>query len=276
MKEPFVQKANLYLTIPEWEVLDHRLVVGFSTRNGGHSHAPYDTLNFGLHVGDRDTHVMNNRKELGKELNIGMDDWVLGEQVHQAVIQNVSEADKGSGVYSLDTSIANVDGLYTRSPNVLLASVFADCVPVYFFAPKHGLIGIAHAGWKGTVATITAKMIECWVEDELIPVSDIYVVIGPAISKEAYEVDERIITKIDEQLASDERRPYKRTNHGTFQLDLKECNKRQLLKAGIKEEQIQISSYCTATEKELFFSHRREGGKKTGRMIGFIALKNDE
>ncbi|MCD8502491.1 MAG: polyphenol oxidase family protein [Bacillaceae bacterium] len=135
------------------------------------------------------------------------------------------------------------------------------------------MIGIAHAGWKGTVSKIGARMIEHWVKEEQSDLSDIYVAIGPAISKQYYEVDDFIIDKIN-HLEITSSNLYKRIREGKYLLDLKLVNLHLLLKAGIKEHNIFISDYCTYKEKELFYSYRRNN--RTGRMISYICLHSDD
>ncbi|MFP3361078.1 laccase domain-containing protein, partial [Planococcus sp. SIMBA_143] len=77
-------------------------------------------------------------------------------------VEKVGQQEKGSGVYSYEDGISKTDGIYTTNNDVLLTSCYADCVPLYFYAPSHGMIGLAHAGWKGTVKEIAKEMIQKW------------------------------------------------------------------------------------------------------------------
>ncbi len=180
----------------------------------------------------------------------------------------------GKGTTDYQSAIAGTDGLYTEEARLLLALCFADCVPLYFMAPKHGMIGLAHAGWKGTVKNIAGEMVRLWHECEQIPLEDIYVVIGPSIGACCYIVDDRVITRVDRVLEGEEKLPYKQVSIGQYALDLKELNKVLLIKAGIHEEHIDVSGYCTSCADHLFFSHRRDQGK-TGRMMAFIGRKEE-
>lgn len=270
-EEPFVPTMKEALLIEEWNNLDDKVFAGFTTRNGGVSEAPFDTLNLGLHVQDDPEAVIKNRMILANEIG-ALDTWVIGEQVHQIGIKKVGKADQGKGSRDLWSSIPGVDGLYTSEPGLVLAAFYADCVPLYFYAPKQGLLGIAHAGWRGTVLGMASEFVKTWIEHEGVSQSDIYAAIGPAIGHCCYEVDEKVVEQVDLVAPLPNKRPYTPSREGHYYLDLVELNEQLLIKAGIKQEKILKTGYCTSCNRELFFSHRRDGGN-TGRMLGFIGLK---
>ncbi len=266
--EAFVGNNDLYLSVEPFCKLNNRLIVGFSTRNNGCSIKPYNSLNLGLHVQDNVQDVITNRNKLATKLGIPLSNWVLADQVHGNQIKKVHVENCGAGTLNLNNVISNTDGLYTFAENVLLCSLYADCVPLYFYAPNYRIIGLAHAGWKGTVAQIGPNMIRLWTEKEHIPLKEIYVAIGPSISQGYYEVDDFVISKVKNVLNSNSPFPYEEISPNKYLLNLKELNKQLLIRAGVKEEQIFVSNYCTYNESELFFSYRRE--QKTGRMMSFI------
>lgn len=134
------------------------------------------------------------------------------------------------------------------------------------------MVGLAHAGWKGTVSNIGGVMIERWITEEQSSLTDIFVAIGPAICQQHYEVDDYIINKVD-QLEIQSSGLYEKISDTHYLLDLKLVNKHLLLKMGIDEQNIFISNYCTFKEEGLFYSYRRNN--KTGRMISYISLKNN-
>jgi YfiH family protein len=274
MMEPFSQADPTYMEITKWKEWDHNLVVGISTRNEGSSVIPYSSLNLGLHVGDHRGTVVSNRKRLGERIDFSVANWVCGEQVHGSNIVKVGKEHSGKGVLNYESSLPNVDGFYTCETDLLLTACYADCVPLYFFAPNHGVIGIAHAGWKGTVEGIGPSMIKKWIEEERISPGEIFAVIGPAIGLCCYEVDDRVIAKVVQQLQPDSKypHPYIKTGANSYQLDLNELNRQLLVDAGVKDEHIERSGFCTSCRTDLFFSHRKENGK-TGRMISFIGRK---
>lgn len=248
-----------------------RLTAGFTTRNGGYSQAPYTSFNLGLHVSDSDSDVIANRQKLADELAYPLASWVVGDQVHASVIKKVTKEHQGSGTESLQTAIAATDGLYTTEADLLLTSLYADCVPLFFVAPNHQTIGLAHAGWKGTVGQIGPAMVTRWQNDEGINPHDIHVLIGPAISGEAYEVNDVVVKAVNQCLHQHDERPYIAQANGRFLLDLKKLNKQLLVRSGVPEEQIYVSSICTASDERMF-SHRADNGQ-TGRMMSVIGQR---
>jgi YfiH family protein len=269
--DAFVQKNKRYFLIQPWSAAHPHLVAGFTTRDGGQSQSPYTSFNLGFHVGDKEEDVLANRLLLANDIEIPIANWVGSEQVHESNIEKVTMKDAGKGSKSLDSAISKTDGLYTFEQNLLLTSLYADCVPLYFFAPKHGALGLTHAGWRGTVQNIGAKMIRTWYEMEGIPLEDIRVAIGPCISRNSYEVDKKVIKELEtcwpKQVSH---LPYIEQPNEKYLLDLRKVNKELLLQEGIQSENIIVSSLCTAMDDRLF-SHRAEEGK-TGRMMSFIGL----
>ncbi|MFC0473093.1 peptidoglycan editing factor PgeF [Halalkalibacter kiskunsagensis] len=272
--EPFVQTGERYLTIQEWQRAHPHLIVGFSTRRGGKSNNSYNSLNLGFHVGDDPESVKSNRRLLATDIQFPLSRWVGTEQVHESSIKKITLLEAGCGSERLDTAIANTDGIYTLERNLLLTSLYADCVPLYFFAPSQGAIGLAHAGWRGTVQNIGSAMIRKWTMEEGIPLEDIQVAIGPCISQPAYEVDHKVITEVQKCWPNDlNYLPYRKRSNEKYLLDLREVNKALIRKAGINNNQILMSSICTATDERMF-SHRAEAGR-TGRLMSFIGIRLD-
>lgn len=146
--EPFVVKEESYLLLREWQEQEPHLVAGFSTRFGGVSEAPFASMNLAFHVDDQEQNVVQNRQLLAARLGFPVEQWVGTEQVHQAAIQKVDRKDAGKGALSFETALKATDGMYTKEEDLLLTSLYADCVPLYFWAPTAQLIGLAHAGWQ--------------------------------------------------------------------------------------------------------------------------------
>jgi polyphenol oxidase len=270
MSDPFTHVHQRYMEINKWTKLDSSIIAGFTTRLAGNSINYYQSLNMGLHVNDDPADVINNRELLASEICIPLNDWVCGEQVHDSVIRKVTSEDKGSGVKDMESALSGIDGIYTNEKGILLTAFFADCVPIFYFAPKHHLVGIVHAGWKGSVEEIAPKMIKHWVDKEQVDPKDIHVTIGPSICMNCYEVDQRIIDKVDQLNLSV--LPYNKVNDLSFKLNLKQLNMQLLLMSGVIQQHIQVTEYCTSCQSDLFYSHRKEKGK-TGRMLGFIGRK---
>lgn len=271
-QEPFISQTNQYFFIQPWCIQDQQLIAGFTTREGGESKLPYSSFNLGLHVHDEEISVIKNREKLASQLHFPTSNWVCTEQIHDNHIKKVSKLDAGKGVHHYTDSIKGTDGIYTSDHNILLTSAYADCVPLYFYAPTKQLIGLAHAGWKGTVKDIAGKMVQLWTEQEKVAPEDIYVTLGPAIEKCCYVVDDRVIDQVKNIISENQFFPYEEICKGQYRLHLKQLNHYLLRQAGVPENNILISSYCTSCKNDLFFSHRKDGGK-TGRMLSFIGFR---
>lgn len=271
--EPFLLRDSV-LYIEPWTSLNQNIVSGISTRQGGVSKEPFASMNLGLHVNDNKEDVIHNRESLSRLIGAPMESWVCGEQVHGAKIAKVTKEDVGKGALQMETAVKGVDGLYTKDSNIFLLAAYADCVPLYFFAKSQNIIGVAHAGWRGTAANIGGKMISTWMKEENISIEDIYVCIGPSIGKCCYVVDDFVIEQLANSIDGEvHKNIYEKVSYGQYQLDLKQANYEMLKKAGVLRNHIEISNYCTSCNSSLFFSHRRDQGK-TGRMFSFIGMKD--
>ncbi|WP_042349010.1 peptidoglycan editing factor PgeF [Bacillus massiliigorillae] len=269
MVEIFKKQEEQFFTIPQWEQMNDNLVVGFTTKNGGVSRGMFSTLNTGFHVGDEQQLVVQNREIIANKLNFPLSYWVGAEQTHKTRIARVSEVEKGLGSDDYVSALKDTDGLYTNAEGILLTLCFADCVPIYFFAPSKSYIGIAHAGWKGSVAGIAAEMVHKWQAEGIEP-SDIYTVIGPSICEECYVVDDKVIREVNKVVEEADEKPYNLISEGQYKLHLKKLNELILRAAGVKH--IAVTNLCTSCQEEAFFSYRRDGGK-TGRLMSFIGWK---
>lgn len=271
--EPFVLQKQSFFSIQPWTDQFTGLTAGMTTKNDGESKEPYLSLNLGFHVGDELASVCANREKLGTQLEFPLQDWVGAEQTHDIHIRKVSKADRGKGSISYDDSFKNTDGFYTNEPGILLTLCYADCVPLFFIAPKKRMVGVAHAGWKGTVKQIAAHMIELW-RQEGIESKDIFVAIGPSICEKCYIVDKHVIDLVQNILEDVEEKPYNLITAGQYSLNLQKTNKLLLEKAGVPAQNIVVTGYCSSCDHSQFFSHRRDHGQ-TGRMLSFIGWKED-
>ena len=211
--------------------------------------------------------VLNDRKRMSEKLGIPLANWIGGRQSHGTNIEIVGKDDSGKGSVSLQNALKSTDGIITKDKNILLTAYFADCVPIYFFDPVKNIIGIVHAGWRGTIQKITKKMVEKFTELGAIP-SELLVVIGPCISRQSYEVSKDIIQRIDREYRE---KTMVETEDNRFFLDLKKLNVEILLQSGVLRHNIDMTSFCTYSNNDLFFSYRRDKGK-TGRMLGYIGM----
>ena len=271
--EPFILQNNPYFLLENWMNQFPHLMAGITSKNGGYSEGEFKSLNLGFHVGDVLKDVQLNRSEIATKLEFPLDSWIGAEQTHNDNILKVTRADRGKGAECYATSLKDTDGFYTDEKGILLTLCYADCVPLFFIAPERGVIGVAHAGWKGTVKQIAKKMVELWQKEGIAP-EQIFAAIGPSICEKCYIVDKRVIDFVQKVLEDVEKKPYNLICEGQYSLDLREVNRLLLLKAGIPEQQILVTDYCSSCDREHFFSHRRDQGR-TGRMLSFIGWKED-
>jgi YfiH family protein len=271
--EPFVLQQESFFVIKNWTDQYKNLVAGMTTKNEGYSQEAFNSLNLGFHVGDVHIDVCANRQKVADDIDFPLEHWVGAEQIHENLIQKVTKADRGRGSNLYETSFKGIDGFYTDEKGILLTLCYADCVPLFFMAPERGMIGAAHAGWRGTVKQIGAEMVELWGMEGIRP-QQIFVTIGPSICKKCYIVDKRVIDLVQNILVDVEEKPYNLVKEDEYCLDLREVNRLVLLKAGVPEENITLTGYCTSCDQDKFFSHRRDRGQ-TGRMLSFIGWKED-
>lgn len=274
MKDIFVLKDPSFLVIEKWSEMNKNVYAGFTTKNGGSVTSKFGDHNLGLHVGDDPNQVVENRRSLAEKLSFSLDNWVSSEQTHRNVVYEVTEEDSGKGSSDFLTSIKDCDGMFTHDHNILLALTYADCVPIYFFSPQKKLIGIVHAGWKGTVTKISESLVNQWIQQYDVNPKDIFAAIGPSICNHCYIVDNRVIQEVEKLDIPDKHLHYQKVNETKFSLNLKTLNKSILQNLGIPEANIDVTDYCTSCHHELFYSHRRDKGS-TGRMLGFIGFREE-
>jgi YfiH family protein len=218
--------------------------VGFGTRVGGVSEAPYDTLNIGVLTDDTDAAVVENRRRLAEAAGTRPSQVPVGLQVHGAEIAVHESPQVRSPFAEPGATLEEVDGHVVRSPGLAPLVLTADCLPVALAGP--GGVAMLHCGWRGLAAGIVAR------GAALVEASA--AAIGPGIGPCCYEVGPEVLdafADLGEGIADDR------------MLDLPEVARRLLSRAGI--ERVDSAGLCTFCEAELFFSHRRDHGR-TGRM----------
>lgn len=237
------------------------LIAVESNRKGGVSKAPFSSLNLGLHTEDTPESVTQNRKLFFDNLGIKMSRVTQSYQVHKDKILKVTR----SKVYE------GYDALITENSNTFLSVTVADCTPILIYDAKNKAVAAVHAGWKGTVLDITAKTIQRMREEFKTNPKDCYVYVGTCIDENSFEVGEDVAAMFTYDL----KRLDKSGRKPKFYVDLKKANVTQLLKCGVPENQIEVSSFSTVLDNDTYFSHRKEKGK-TGRMIALIGVKKDK
>lgn len=243
----------------------------FTTRRGGVSEGSCAGLNLSFCVGDQPENVLINRLSICRALGAEPADLVAAAQVHGDVVAVVTAEHRGKGAREAQSALPATDALITGEPGVLLSSYHADCVPVFLFDPVQKVIGVAHAGWKGTALQIAAKTVEAMQKSFGTRPRDCLAGIGPAIGPCCYEVDEPVFSRFQSAFP-DWPSLFAPAAPGRWRLNLWEANRRALLEAGLQEERIATANLCTGCRQDLFFSHRASGGR-TGRMAALIMLR---
>ncbi|MDR3746817.1 MAG: peptidoglycan editing factor PgeF [Acidobacteriota bacterium] len=268
------------------------LVHGFSTRPGGHSTCYGGrSLNLGFTPQDARDNVERNRAIFLRSLGAADDDgksWPLVQmkQIHSAITHRVNAAPR---------EVLTGDGLITNAPGLLLAVKTADCTPILVVDVKRRVVGVFHAGWRGTAPRVVEKGIgEMRRQFGSLP-RDLRAVIGPSIRSCCYSVGAEVQAEFESQFtyaadlfeevfdanALHVRYPLLFLNqrapgHGDLgpeiHLDLVKANRRQMEDAGVREQNISVVDGCTACDRARFFSHRAEFGK-TGRMMAVIGIR---
>lgn len=239
----------------------------FCSRRGGISEGNFFSLNFSTREGDSAHNVQQNWKILATAFNIEVEQFFVVSQVHGDRILIIDHTVRdGASHQSLQ-----YDALITNLPGVAIGIKTADCVPIFFVDKAKQIIGVAHAGWKGTALNISAKVVDTFLEKFSCNRDDIIAIIGPAIGPCCYQVD-GIVYHAMELHKNRELFFFPCTEEGRWFLDLPCANKLQIAGKGIKPEHIYSTHYCTSCDRDIFYSHRGEG-KKTGRQLNFIMLK---
>lgn len=242
---------------------------GTPSREGGVSKAPYHSLNLAFHVGDNYDHVKENRQRFLSMIGLPENRLVVCRQSHCDAIKKVTLADGGKGSASFETGVPDADALYTKDKRLALGVFHADCVPVLFYVPNAKIVGAIHAGWQGTLKEITYKALRHVMANEGVKPEDIFVYLGPAITREDLEIQDDVI-QLAKKLPYGEQGLVKR--NGQTYLDVYALNLLQLAALGIPKTQIDVTPYSSVKDAHLFFSYRRDH-QISGRHISYIYLK---
>ncbi len=229
------------------------ILAGFTTRRGGVSLPPYDSLNFGAGTDDA-AHIAENYRVFREYAGVSENCVALMEQVHGSDVRAVSEG----GVYP------DTDGLATDTRGLLLGVRVADCVPLLLFDPARQAAGAVHCGWRPITGGIIENAVECMVERFECRVSDVRAATGPSAGPCCYEVGADTAKHFNDISV------IKRNN--TLYIDLKAEITARLLDVGIGNNNIEHDADCTICNPQNYYSYRRDGDS-SGRMMGFVMLK---
>lgn len=217
-------KDVTFLTYPAYEEMNW-LVHGFSTRFGGVSRGIYSSMNLSFTRGDEESCVKENYRRISDAMGFDMNSIVTSDQTHTNNVRKVTEKDRGKGIV-IPRDYTDTDGMITNVPGLVLATFYADCVPLYFADPANHAIGLSHSGWRGTVQKIGAVTIEKMSEEYGSNPKDLKVAIGPSICQECYEVSEDVIEEFEKVFDKKYRNKlFYRKENGKYQLNLWMANK---------------------------------------------------
>ena len=259
-----------YLTFPSLEktgIVSHL----FSTRIGGASEGIYASMNLSYARGDRKEAVDENFRRIAEIMGREIQDFVLSDQTHTANVRKVTEEDRGKGiVYQKD--YCDVDGLITNERHIVLATCYADCVPLFLVDKKHRAIGLSHSGWKGTAGRMGEHTLLAMREAYGTNPEDVEIGIGPSICKDCYEVGEDLAEAFAAGFPDKVRKDILfAKGGGKYHLDLWKANEYIFRMAGVPKEQISVTDICTCCNPNYLFSHRASQGKR-GNLGAFLCL----
>ena len=213
---------------------------------------------------------------LGRQLGIRLENMVKSKQTHTNVVKIVTRENGGDGILRALDESEPYDGLITNEKNLLLCTVEADCVPVYFYDPVKEVIAMVHSGWKGTVKKISEVTIQKMKSAFGCQSSDMLVAIGPHICKDCYEVGQDVFEEFSRSFVPEEMgKIFRQKNQEKYLLNLEEAVRLTLVKNGVAAENIFSAGVCTLhseVEDYNFCSYRRTKSK-TERMLTAIMMK---
>lgn len=260
-----------YLTYPGFEQIPG-IIHGFSTRLGGVSRGDCMSMNLSFSRGDLEENVRENYRRFAGAVGFFPEQIDCSDQTHTTNVRVVTETDRGKGIV-VPRDYTDVDGLVTDVPGLVLATFYADCVPLYFVDPEKRVIGLSHSGWKGTVGRIGKVTVETMQREYGCRPKDILAAIGPSICQECYEVSEDVAEQFMRAFpASEHGKILKEKGHGKYLLDLWAANALIFAEAGILAEHISYPGICTCCNPQFLFSHRASKGKR-GNLGAFLGLR---
>ncbi len=237
----------------------------FTTRRGGYSQSPFHSMNLSPTTGDDPDLV---RRNLGKFMDAWGGKfsrvWYLSQVHSKTVIDTATVDRRGLGVMK----VGQGDGLISAYPGDMLITFHADCAPIYLVDPERKVIGLGHAGWRGTGLDMGGALVRAMMAGYGSDPEAMMAAVGPSISRCCYEVDRMVVDELrslpylDRVISQWGKR---------WRLDLEQAQVESLVQSGVPRERIYASRLCTSCRTADFYSHRRDGSL-TGRMVAALGL----
>jgi polyphenol oxidase len=225
----------------------------FSTRLGGVSALPSNSLSLAYFKGDEKKNVAENRRRFMTAIGAEQAQMITARQTHSTERFAVELQAQVSG------SQPDCDAMITRMTDVLLAIQTADCLPVLIGDTRTGTMAAIHAGWRGTAGRITERTVADLMTVHGVNPRDCLAALGPAACAECYEVGEEVVERYKKEFGYWRKLLVNLKENGKAHLDIRAANVQQLSFCGFDEDCIHVADYCTMHQNELFFSYRREG-----------------
>lgn len=240
-----------------------------STRIGGQSSGSYASFNLGEYTLDSAASIAANRQLLALELGISTHQIYSAHQVHEKSVKLIDTQLIQYSAKERKNALQGYDALICSTPGCCITVTTADCVPVLLYDPIQKAVAAIHSGWKSTLLNIVQETIQKMTLHFGTNATNLIVAIGPCISKAVYEVGEDVYSNfIKKGVDTDDL--FEATSNNKYLFDIRKTVLKQLLNEGVKN--IELSPYCTYSDKELFFSARRLGAD-SGRMLSGIFIK---
>jgi polyphenol oxidase len=244
---------------------------GFSTRAGGTSPPPFDSLNLGAKWGDAAATVAENRRRRASAVGVAGPIYVA-RQVHGAAVVVVRAGDDPAAIAATEA-----DALCSGDVDVALGVFVADCVPALIVDPRSGAVAAAHAGWRGTVAGVLPAAVRALADRFGARPGDLRVALGPSIGRCCFEVGADVVAEFASALAGARApdadagavHPSPRGVPDKWHVDLRLANRLLLERAGVAPDAIDASADCTHCDGARFYSYRRDRDR-TGQQMGVV------
>lgn len=250
------------------------LIHGFSTRLGGVSGGPFASMNFrgSGPEPDKRENVRENYRRFCETLGTDIRDVVQSKQVHEDTVRHVTSADRGKGLFV--TTDYTADALVTDEPGLSLMAFSADCIILLLHDPVTSSVGAVHAGWRGTALDLPAKAVGEMGRLFGAKPENIRAAIGAGIGPCCFETHDDVPDAMRSAFGGGAE-AYIEPKGEKWTVDLKGVNAWRLQEAGVREENIDVCSACTACRTDLYWSHRVTGDRR-GVQGALIALTREE